>query len=185
MIKSTEEIIYAMLTESTGTNFLDSGGDKGRFWQRNQTKTLEDFKAQELLEIDHKYNEITLNIFPFLNEHLEYNYEETNNLYKYLLKYNYDFNNSNNIIDFFNAELFPEEESKQLNSYNEDCILSQTIQLIWSGDLHDHDLVALSIHNGADVRGGYTDFKIFGADFDGLLNFSNDSWSHVLEEESV
>jgi hypothetical protein len=185
MIKSTEEIIYAMLTESTGTNFLDSGGDNGRFWQRNQTKTLEDFKAQELLEIDHKYNEITLNIFPFLNEHLEYNYEETNNLYKYLLKYNYDFNNSNNIIDFFNAELFPEEDAKQLNSYNEDCILSQTIQLVWSGDLHDHDLIALSIHNGADVRGGYTDFKLFNADIDGLLNYHPESWSHVLEEESV
>ena len=59
MIKSTEQVIYEMLTESTGTNFLDSGGDNGRFWQRNQLRTLEDFKKDELVEIDKKYNEIT------------------------------------------------------------------------------------------------------------------------------
>ena len=32
MTKTTEQVIYEMLTESTGTNFLDSGGDNGRFW---------------------------------------------------------------------------------------------------------------------------------------------------------
>ena len=84
MIKSTEQVIYEMLTESTGTNFLDSGGDNGRFWQRNQLRTLEDFKKDELLEIDKKYNEITLNIFPFLNEHLEYDSDQTKNLNNYL-----------------------------------------------------------------------------------------------------
>jgi hypothetical protein len=46
MTKTTEEIIYEMLTESTGTNFLDSGGDNGRFWQRNQTKTLKTSKLR-------------------------------------------------------------------------------------------------------------------------------------------
>ncbi len=46
MTKTTEQVIYEMLTESTGTNFLDSGGDNGRFWQRNQLRTLEDFKKR-------------------------------------------------------------------------------------------------------------------------------------------
>jgi len=183
MTTRTEEIIYKMLTESTGTNMMDSGMANNRHWQQNQLRTLEDFKKDELVEIDRKYDEITLNIFPFLNEFLEYNYEETNKLYKYLLEYNYDFNNSNSVMNYFDEELFIEEESKQLNSYNEDCILSQTIQLVWTGDFPTNDLVALSIHNGADVRGGYTDFKLFNADFDGLLNFSNDSWSHLLEEK--
>ena len=66
MTKTTEQVIYEMLTESTGTNFLDSGGDNGRFWQRNQLRTLEDFKKDELVEIDKKYNEINLNIIIIL-----------------------------------------------------------------------------------------------------------------------
>ena len=28
----------------------------------------------------------------------------------------------------------------------------------------DTDIIALSIHNGADSRGGYTDFKLFKID---------------------
>ena len=184
MIKSTEQVIYEMLTESTGTNFLDSGGDNGRFWQRNQLRTLENFKKDELVEIDKKYNEITLNIFPFLNEHLEYDSDQTENLNNYLVFHELE-NNLNNVMSYFNHELPCSDSSKYINSYNEDCILSQTIQLVYSGDFYDHELTALSIHNGADVRGGYTDFKIFGADFDGLLNFSNDSWSHLLEEENA
>ena len=31
---NTEQAIYEMLTESTGTHFLDSGGDSGRAWQQ-------------------------------------------------------------------------------------------------------------------------------------------------------
>ena len=74
-----------------------------------------------------------------------------------------------------------------INTYNDDCILSQTLQIIYSDSIFESDnqIIALSIHNGADVRGGYTDFKIFGADFDGLLNYSFESWSHILEEENA
>ena len=35
--------IYKMITENTGTHFLDSGMDSNRNWQRNQKKTIEDF----------------------------------------------------------------------------------------------------------------------------------------------
>jgi hypothetical protein len=44
MDKTTEQAIYEMLTESTGTHFLDSGGATGRHWQQNQKRTLEDLK---------------------------------------------------------------------------------------------------------------------------------------------
>ena len=34
----TKELIYQMLTENTGSHFLDSGGAGNRHWQRNQNK---------------------------------------------------------------------------------------------------------------------------------------------------
>ena len=44
----TEQQIYNMLTESTGTHFLDSGGGSGRHWQQNKKRTLEDFKKDKV-----------------------------------------------------------------------------------------------------------------------------------------
>ena len=43
----TQKLVYAMLTENTGTHFLDSGGTNGRRWQRNQAKTIEDFDNEQ------------------------------------------------------------------------------------------------------------------------------------------
>ncbi len=186
MTKTTEQVIYEMLTESTGTNFLDSGGDNGRFWQRNQLRTLEDFKKDELVSIDTKYNEITLNIFPFLNESLEYDQDENEHFDDYL-KANGFYNNMESAVTYFEKALFNGFKGHHINTYNDDCILSQTLQIIYSDSIFESEnqIIALSIHNGADVRGGYTDFKIFGADFDGLLNYSFESWSHLLEEENA
>jgi hypothetical protein len=38
-----EERIYQMLTTSTGSHMLDSGGAYGRHWQSNQERTIEEF----------------------------------------------------------------------------------------------------------------------------------------------
>lgn len=38
---STKKIIRGMLKENTGTHMLDSGGDNGRMWQRNQDKDFD------------------------------------------------------------------------------------------------------------------------------------------------
>ena len=71
-----KETIYSMLTENTGTHFLDSGGVNGRMWQRNQKKTMQDFENQleESYEFDSKYNEIyrTVSVFHFLTNNLEF-----------------------------------------------------------------------------------------------------------------
>ena len=45
-----EQTIYNMLTENTGTHMLDSGGGSGRHWQRNQKKSIEDFRKSYLKE---------------------------------------------------------------------------------------------------------------------------------------
>ena len=181
MDKTTEQVIYEMLTESTGTHFLDSGGATGRHWQRNQKRTLEDFKKDELVVYDSKYDEITLNIFPYLNEFLEYDDLENLRLHKYLNQKGWH-NDTDSVQAYFNKCLYVGYKVGHINSYNEDCLLSQTVQIIYSGDLFDHELIALSIHNGADVRGGYTDFKIFRADIEGLLGWHPEHWEHIREE---
>ena len=38
MNQETKQVIYNMMIENTGTHFLDSGGEDGRNWQRNQKK---------------------------------------------------------------------------------------------------------------------------------------------------
>ena len=48
----TQKLVYAMLTENTGTHLCDSGGANGRMWQRNQVKTIEDFDNEQEQTID-------------------------------------------------------------------------------------------------------------------------------------
>ena len=50
--------------------------------------------------------------------------------------------------------------SEVMNSYNYENALSQVFQYIWFE--YDYDeYIAISIHNGCDIRGGYTDIHIF------------------------
>ena len=46
MLKTIEQTIFEMITENTGSHMLDSGGAYGRNWQRNQGKTIDDFKNE-------------------------------------------------------------------------------------------------------------------------------------------
>ena len=75
----TQKLVYAMLTESTGIHFLDSGGTKNRMWQRNQAKTIEDFDNEQEQVIEksewtdkdgkvHTEYERTVSVFHYLSE---------------------------------------------------------------------------------------------------------------------
>jgi len=56
------------------------------------------------------------------------------------------------------------------NSYNSDSNLSQTVQgcnLSYNGSNFEYpEYILLQLHQGADVRGGYTDAKLFKVDVD-------------------
>lgn len=43
---ATDKVIARMLTEPTGTHFLDSGGESGRGWQQRAGMGLDDFRAR-------------------------------------------------------------------------------------------------------------------------------------------
>ena len=170
-----EQVIYNMLTESTGTHMLDSGGDSGRNWQRNQLKSIDDFKNEPHITIedkDTKYPYAEISVFHHLVNSLEYLEDETNDLIEWINQDPYSYRDnpkgrclsSMDTIEEYMAKNYANDDINLVhhtNTCNGESSLSQVLQVIGVGDTYDCDVIALSIHNGADVRGGYTDYKLF------------------------
>jgi len=179
-----ERAIHEMLTESTGTNILDSGGASGRHWQQN--RAIQDFRELEACNVEihaprfYKNYEgkrkkadaeilITYNIFHYLTNFLEID-DECVTLQKAFSDYS-EKEENRDVGYYALMEEFAEKELQQygftygggFNSYNYENLLSQVIQAQWlhkNGDEYDSYLM-LQIHNGADVRGGYTAPRVF------------------------
>lgn len=152
----TEQVIYEMLLENTGRHMLDSGGEDNRSWQRNQVKSLQDFKNEARTNFDVRYYEATLSVFHHLTEKLTYSPEYTEALNEYM--------EGSDAYLLELVETFASHMGWRVifseNSYNRDSLLSQVIQYTVY-DTGSELLVALQIHGGADVRGGYTRPRIF------------------------
>ena len=164
----TEQVIYEMLTENTGRHILDSGGDSGRAWQRNQALTLDDFRNEARTTFDVKWGDVTVSLFHHLVDRLKY--EERENAYFHEWAKDKD--------DYWLqlVEDYAEERGWEIvfseNSYNREANLSQVIQYT----VYDSGLVALQVHGGCDVRGGYTAPRIFSID---------EEYSLVMEDASI
>ena len=170
-----------MLTENTGVAMCDSGGDDGRHWQRNQKKSFEDFQNEIEISYDKDFG-CTKSLFHHLYESLEYLPELTKKLNSWISKDKYDVfknyhgrcNDWDNVQTFMEKYIYPDTKINCHYTYNEETVLSQDVQILYGGDIFDHDIIALSIHNGADARGGLTDYKFFKVDWDSFLNYSSD-----------
>lgn len=170
MRKTLDQTIAAMLTENTGRHFLDSGGAYGRNWEKNQGKDLEYFQSQPSATLEiytwerdgktHYDLSPTINVFHFLHHALElddlcreFNDMEVGN-------WNGEFcGTDQGQCDWLTENGF-EAEGDAYNNYNWNTNLSQVLQfqhLTRDGD----DYVLLQVHGGCDVRGGYTDAKLF------------------------
>jgi len=176
---NVNELVYSMLTENTGTHFLDSGGTSGRMWQRNANKSIQDFEDEpaESYQYCSKYNEIfrTVSVYHFLTNDLQID------------DVCFDFNNLNtepkdweadadvygvSLAAWDNLTEFNEVEVKRSwNTYNGDSDLSQILQGA-NLTINDEEYILIQIHGGADARGGYTDAKLFkcGEHMDGMIN---------------
>ena len=180
----TETVIYKMLTENTGKHFLDSGGEYGRHWQRNQKKSLNDFKKEKYISYDAD-GYATKSLFHHLDESIEYLPEETKMLNDWIKKDKYDsFKNPNgrdhviaDVSDFMNEYFYPNDKIYCHYTYNDENILSQNFQILHS-TVYETDKVALCTHNGCDARGGMSDYKIFKVDWDMLLNYTADYYEN-------
>ena len=185
----TNEIIYEMLTESTGKHMLDSGQDNGRHWQRNQKKSLKDFENEPriiLLDQDSNYPYYEKSTFHHLADSCIYLPNENADLVEWVSENEYDYfknENGRSLGSMYDIEDYMLEtynlEPRVINTCNEESSLTQSIQFITLGDTYDSDIIALSIHNGADVRGGYTDYKIFKIETDLFY-----SWYEEYDEEN-
>lgn len=162
-----KKLIYSMLTENTGTHFLDSGGANGRGWQKNKTKSIEDFEneEEESYQLDAKYKEIyrTVSVFHYLTNNLEIDEicEHFNNLQN-------TFNNWDADADVYGVSFqafeyiqnnFDIEVQRSWNTYNGESDLSQILQGA-NITINEEEYILIQIHNGADARGGYTHAKL-------------------------
>lgn len=153
-----EEKIYTILTTGTGRHMLDSGGDSGRHWQRNQLRPIDLFKEEPRAVMD-EWGGVTISLFHHLVDALK-----VTRLSEALDEELYAFSKEREGSYLEDTEAFIEhigaEEGYSENSYNRESNLSQVIQY-QTFTLGGTEYVALQVHQGADVRGGYTRPYIF------------------------
>lgn len=153
-----EEKIYAILTTGTGRHMLDSGGEGGRHWQRNQLRQIGSFQEEPRAVMD-EWGEVTISLFHHLVDALH-----VTRLSEALDEELYAFSKEREGSYLEDIEAFIEhigaEEGYSENSYNRESNLSQVIQY-QTFALGGTEYVALQVHQGADVRGGYTRPYIF------------------------
>lgn len=170
-VKTAERVIAKMLTENTGTHMLDSGGAYGRNWQRNTGKKIGDFRREKSVTWD-KATGYTINLFHYLAKDLRIDpvCESFNKCF--VPAKDWDGGELEEVYGVSKAGVEWLKEKgfqfkRTFNSYNGDSALSQVIQGTWlewpdspySGDRGYYLL--LQIHGGCDVRGGYTDARLF------------------------
>lgn len=170
---TTKKIIEGMLKENTGTNFLDSGGAYGRHWERNQGV---DFASKPAVEVDCNWSnegdriDFTINLYHFLTTNLTSDdvTDEFNSRFEVMDDWDVLVAGLSGDAIWWLARRFKVRASDLsngwYNSYNGESNLSQVIRYRYIGDGY----VILQVHNGCDVRGGYTDAKLFKLQGDGL-----------------
>lgn len=174
-MQNINELVYKMLTESTGTHFLDSGGDDGRHWQRNRNKTLQDFENEKEVEVDIYFDNgiaklddvnVYISIFHYLCNTFELDSicNTFNKKFDVMSDYDGEFNFISTEAENYLIDMGFTATSERQNTYNWDNYFSQDV-LYTPLKCGDDEYYLISIHNGADVRGGYTDAKLFKLPF--------------------
>ena len=169
------QIIDELLKERIGHHLLDSGGAYGYIYERNRTEGY----PTGLIKVDEYTNEeqkersldITIPVYDFLTYNLIKD-DDTIRFEKELFK---EFeNNGFSPYEIYEVENYLKGEGKAIfgitetgitsisytNTYNYEEYLSQTLLYVtfsWNGD----DYVLLEVHNGCDVRSGYTKPQLF------------------------
>ena len=174
IMKTLNQTIAAMLTENTGTHMLDSGGIDGRAWQRNACKALADFENQPSATADiyvREYKgELVAEILPCVNifHLLTGGALELDDICKeFNAKPVDDWDGMPGVsmdgYEWLMSNCGFDLKGEMFNTYNWSANHSQgmTGQEL---ELNDNNYILIQIHGGADVRGGYTDAKLFRLD---------------------
>ncbi|MFA5376072.1 MAG: hypothetical protein WC455_10035 [Dehalococcoidia bacterium] len=164
----TDKVLVEMLTECTGSHFLDSGCFLGRHWQHNQGKVLQAFMTEpaESYRADITRDETLefsgrISVFHYLRNILEYDTRMTKIYYAFDSKHQKE--SYTHTLKMWADKIEPHCHHSWGNSANSDCDLSQDVQFL-DFEVKGQMFVALQIHGGCDLRGGYTKPRIFRAD---------------------
>ena len=165
-----EQTVFDMMTTSTGRHMLDSGGANGRHWQRNQKRSIEDFlsEPEAVLSTEYDYPEVTVSLFHKLTSGVIY-LDEFSKEFNSLPCGNWDgdyYGTSVEQCEWLVNRGFDQANKNgsfkdAWNTYNWENNFSQVLQGHDLVNDEDEDYVLIQIHQGADVRGGYTDAKLF------------------------
>lgn len=190
---NTEEVVFGMLTENTGTHFLDSGGSDGRRWQRNAMKTLEDFKNEpEAYFEGGEYPEAGKSTFWILVNNLKHDQGLTAAYHEFAKSYPDE--SWLEINELWLDKLgvpgeggdFYSDSRYTFNTYNwsDDWLGDQTL-LGTSFGMGGAYYLILQVHGGADVRGGYTKPQVFELNeaLDGFIMAGQDAYFSCSAEE--
>jgi hypothetical protein len=174
-LNATAHKLAAMFTENTGRSMLDSGGAYGRAWERNQGLTVGDFLARPEVTVEPD-GELTVDMFNFLNERLTYE-PRLDGAWAAFDAEHPELSWSESLNEWLDSIGVPSEGDGDFysdarwdfNTYNFDgCLLNGTFQGVKFG-LDGAEYLALQIHGGCDVRGGYTKPVIFTGDMESLI----------------
>lgn len=165
---STEKVLIGMLKENTGIAMMDSGGAYGRNWQRNQGVNFNTIPSVSVDATSVDDIIIEKDVYHFLKEHLDY----SEDAHRWNKKFQAYRRKNSDEYDLGLMEDFSKEHNdgsayqteggawNVVNTYNGESLLSQVLQYTVFGN-QGKTYIILQIHGGADVRGGYTDPKIF------------------------
>ena len=174
----TEKALIEQLTQSTGRALCDSGDVYGRHWEKNQGRdflsephTVLEFTSFLCVDGTTSNNiDITHNVFHFLNERLDYDGDMNRKFSNFARRKEYEDDCWLTIMEEFVKTRGDEIDKLEVNTYNGEDLLSQTIQYTqWYDRDNFTEYVLLQTHNGCDVRGGYSRPKVYRA-CDGLYD---------------
>ena len=153
--------VFGMFQEGTGAALCDSGGAYGRHWERNQLRTLADFEAEPEVSWSH-HGYFTVSTFHYLVKAAGIELDDTARAFNELECADWDgdtYGISRAQSDWLAEQGFKFHQS--WNTYNHESSLSQVLQGTSLQDAAGEHYVLIQLHQGCDVRGGYTDARLF------------------------
>ena len=172
---------------NTGRHMLDSGGATGRHWQ--QPAIADDTPLKTASIWDGELDYISVNTAIHLDDSLTINQQETKRFHDWASTVDPDNNKSwPELLDEYTKEVrfgnLLEDTDYVINgdnTYNSETSFNQVFQWWTIGNEYgdDIELVIIQMHNGADVRGGYTAPVLADMNCDNTYDFTS---TYMLEQ---
>lgn len=158
----TRKAVWSMLIENTGRNLVDSGGDNGRAWQRNQNVN---FEAQPVSWIEVYSTEIGVmrSLYHWMVSNLVYEEAMTRELMDLVNEEGEVYETTGEFMESLGGEEYLGAKPGYEHDYTYNLggtLMTQDIQW-WATQVGEEVYLAIQVHGGADARWGFTDPVVF------------------------